>query len=135
MKDCLFCNIIAGEIPSYKIYEDEFTYAFLDISNDASGHILVVPKNHSTNVLDADDRDLAHVISTVKFISKHLVDNCGFDGVNLINASGESAEQSVFHLHIHIIPRKNGDNFHVFPSLPKNKESLEEICKRLRIDK
>ena len=134
MEDCLFCKIIKGEVPSYKIYEDEFTYAFLDISNDANGHILVVPKKHSANLLDSNEIELAHVMSTVKLISNHLVNKCGFDGVNVLNANGESAEQSVFHLHIHIIPRKNGDNLHVFPTLSKNKESLDEICKRLKIE-
>ena len=135
MEECLFCKIIKGEVPSYKIYEDDYTYAFLDISNDANGHILVIPKKHSTNVLDADDEILAHVMTTVKIISNHLVNNCGFDGVNILNANGKSAEQSVFHLHIHIIPRKNEDNMRVFPNLPKNKESLDEVCKRLRIEK
>ena len=129
MDDCLFCKIIKGKVPSYKIYEDEYTYAFLDISNDANGHILVVPKKHSNNVLDTDEPDLARVMSTVKLISNHLVKNCGFDGVNLFNIN-----EDIKHFHIHIIPRKSGDNMHVFPSLPKNKESLDEICKRLKID-
>ena len=134
MNDCLFCKIIKGEVPSYKIYEDKYTYAFLDISNDANGHILVIPKKHSVNVLDTDESELAHVMSTIKLISNHLVNECGFDGVNILNASGESAEQSVFHLHFHLLPRKKGDELHVFPSLEKNGESLEEICKRLKIE-
>lgn len=133
MKDCIFCKIIKGEIPSYKIYEDEFTLAFLDISNDANGHTLVIPKKHVTNVLDADDQTLSKVMQTIKKISKHYVENCGFDGMNVCNCSGEAAEQSVFHLHFHIIPRKKGDNIKAFPSLPKNSESLEEICEKLRI--
>lgn len=133
MEECLFCKIIKGEIPSYKIYEDKYTYAFLDISNDANGHILVVPKNHCVNVLDCAEEDLAHIMNSVKLISNHLVKNCGFDGVNLLNASGESAEQSVFHLHFHILPRKKNDGMHTFPNLPKNAETLEEICEKLRV--
>lgn len=133
MNNCLFCRIIKGEIPSYKIYEDEHTYAFLDISNDANGHILVIPKNHSENILDCPEEDLNHVIYTIKLISKHLVEKCGFDGVNVLNASGKAAEQSVFHLHFHILPRKENDDFKTFPILKKNNESLAEICERLKI--
>lgn len=134
MKDCIFCKIINKEIPSYKIYEDEFSYAFLDISNDANGHILVIPKTHCENILDCPKDCLLHLIETVQKISQHLVDKCGFDGVNILNANGQAAEQSVFHLHIHLLPRSNKDNLKVFPSLEKNKESLEEIAKKLRMN-
>lgn len=134
MKDCIFCKIINKEIPSYKIYEDEFSYAFLDISNDANGHILVIPKTHCENILDCPKDCLLHLIETVQKISQHLVDKCGFDGVNILNANGQAAEQSVFHLHIHLLPRSNEDNLKVFPSLKKNKESLEEIAEKLRMN-
>ena len=132
MDDCIFCKIIKGELPSYKIYEDKFTYAFLDISNDGNGHILVVPKHHCENILDAREEDLENVIKTIQKISKHLIQNCGFDGVNILNASGKSAEQSVFHLHFHILPRKDKDGLKVFPSLTKNPKSLEDIQKSLK---
>ncbi len=134
MKDCLFCKIIKGELPSYKIYEDKYTYAFLDISNDSNGHILVIPKKHVINILDCSKNNLNHLMNTVQTISRHLVENCGFSGVNIVNANGESAEQSVFHFHIHIFPRRQNDNLKIFPSLPKNKEELEVICKKLRIN-
>ena len=135
MNDCIFCKIIKGEMSSYKIYENSFTYAFLDISNDANGHILVVPKVHTVNVLDCDTQVLAHVMETVKKIANHLVDNCGFDGVNILNASGKSAEQSVNHLHFHILPRRNNDGLHIFPVLPQNQESLQSLCEKLRLQK
>lgn len=135
MKDCIFCKIINKEMPSYKIYEDEFTYAFLDISNDGNGHILVIPKNHFENILDCSKDALCHLMETVQKISKHLVSDCGFDGVNIINASGQAAEQSVFHFHIHILPRAKEDNLKIFPSLAQNKESLEELCNKLRMNK
>lgn len=134
MKDCIFCKIINKEMPSYKIYEDEFTYAFLDISNDGNGHILVIPKNHFENILNCSKDALCHLMETVQKISKHLVSDCGFDGVNIINASGQAAEQSVFHFHIHILPRAKEDNLKVFPSLAQNKESLEELCNKLRMN-
>jgi len=132
-KDCLFCKIIKGEIPSYKIYENDYTYAFLDISNDGNGHILVVPKQHFENVLDCDDEYLAQVMKTVKLISSHLVNNCGFEGVNIANNSGKSAEQSVMHLHFHILPRKSDDTFNFFPSLPDCEYSMEENLKKFQI--
>ena len=134
MKDCIFCKIINKEMPSYKIYEDEFTYAFLDISNDGNGHILVIPKNHFENILDCSKDALCHLMETVQKISKHLVSDCGFDGVNIINASAQAAEQSVFHFHIHILPRAKEDNLKIFPSLAQNKESLEELCNKLRMN-
>lgn len=133
MEDCIFCKIIRGEIPSYKIYEDKWTYSFLDISNDGNGHILVIPKKHCENVLDCDDETLLHVTQTIKTISKHLVDNCGFSGVNILNASGKDAEQSVFHLHFHILPRKEKDGIEGFPKLKKREGSLEELCDMLKI--
>lgn len=134
MKDCLFCKIIAGEIPSYKIYENEHTFAFLDIANDCDGHILVLPKKHCRNLLDADMETLSAVMQSVQKISKHLVDNCGFAGVNIINNNEQCAEQSVFHLHVHILPRKADNKNYLFPTLEKNEESLEEVCAKLRIE-
>lgn len=128
---CIFCDIIEGKIPSYKIYEDEKTYAFLDIACDVYGHTLVIPKTHVTNILDSSSEILADVMKTVNIISNHYVKNCGFNGVNLINCSGESAEQSVNHLHFHIIPRKDNDGMKIYPSLEKKDFNLEEIHKEL----
>lgn len=133
MEDCLFCKIVKGEIPAYKIYEDKMTFAFLDISNDANGHILVVPKKHSINILDSEDCHLSACIATIKKIGNHLVENCGFEGINVLNSSDKSAEQGIMHLHFHIIPRKEGDGMSVFPKLPKNEKSLEEIYQLLKI--
>jgi histidine triad (HIT) family protein len=132
--DCIFCKIIKGDIPSYKIYENEYVYAFLDISQDTYGHTLVIPKVHSKNILDTDDKILSEVIKAVKLISNHYINDCGFDGVNIINANNECAEQSVNHLHFHIIPRKNNDGKKVFPKF-NNKEttSLEEQLKILKM--
>lgn len=132
MNDCIFCKIVKGEIPSYKIYEDKWTYAFLDISNDANGHILVIPKKHCENILDCDEETLSRVTSSIKKISKHLVENCGFTGVNVLNASGKDAQQSVFHLHFHLLPRFASDNVDAFPVLKKRDGSLEELCERLK---
>lgn len=132
---CIFCDIVSGHIPSYLIYEDEYTYAFLDIAQDAYGHTLVIPKKHVTNILDCDRKTLGHVMNTVKLISEHYVDDLGFTGVNVLNASGVSAEQTVMHLHFHIIPRRDSDDFKVFPHLNGTKESLEQMQKTLKVNK
>ena len=133
MSDCIFCKIISGEIPSRKIFEDEWTYAFLDVAQDVDGHILVVPKAHRKNILDCDEETLARVMATVKKISNHLTANCGYDGVNLLNASGESAGQSVPHFHIHIIPRKTGDGIDAWPRFEGAKKDPEEVFQSIRI--
>ena len=133
MNDCIFCKIIKGEIPSYKIYENDKVYAFLDIACDAVGHTLVIPKKHCTNVLDCDGEYLDAVIEATQKIAKHYVDDCGYDGVNIFNASGASAEQSVFHLHFHIIPRTDGDGLHMWPLDGKQEMDLQAICKQLTL--
>lgn len=131
--NCIFCKIIKGEIPSYKIYEDEHTYAFLDIAKDVDGHTLVIPKKHVCNVLDCDEETLKHVTNTVKKISNHYVDNCKYEGVNILNATGESAQQTVMHLHFHIIPRKTNDNVDAWPHFNGAKNELEEMHQFLKI--
>ena len=132
--DCIFCKIIKGEIPSYKIYEDEKTYAFLDIACDSFGHTLVIPKKHCQNVLDCDDEYLQATITTVKKIAKHFVEDCGFDGVNILNASGESAQQTVFHLHFHVIPRKKEDGIDIWPLKDKYDLDLKDVCDKLKLN-
>jgi histidine triad (HIT) family protein len=133
MDNCLFCKIIKGDIPCYKIYEDEYTLAFLDIAKDADGHTLVLPKKHCSSLLDCDQETLNHVMSTVKLISNHYVNNCGYTGVNVLNNNGSSAEQSISHLHIHIFPRVEDDNLNVFPKLNDAKYTLEENLEKLKI--
>ena len=131
---CVFCKILNGEIPSYKIYEDEDTYAFLDISDDVEGHTLVIPKKHYENVLDIDMEMLSRVMRTVKLISNHYVDNCGFTGVNILNNSGIDADQSVFHLHIHILPRKNGDGVKVYDLMEKMGSDFASVREKLKLN-
>ena len=131
--NCIFCKIVNKEIPSYKIYEDEYTYAFLDIAKDVDGHTLVIPKKHVTNVLDCDEVTLTHVMNTVKKLCNHYVDNCGFEGCNIVNASGQAAQQSVFHLHFHIIPRKSNDQVDAWPHFKGAKEELEYMYNLLKV--
>ncbi len=131
--DCVFCKIVSGDIPSFKVYEDDYTLAFMDIANDVDGHMVVIPKNHVKSILDCDEETLCHLIKTVKYVSNHCVDSCGYDGVNLLNASDESAGQSVAHFHIHIIPRKNGDGIDAWPKFEGANHDIEELFDKLRI--
>lgn len=133
MSECIFCKIISGEIPSKKVYEDEYTCVIMDIANDVDGHMLAIPKKHIGSILDCDDNNLTCLMKTVKLISKHCVENCGFDGVNLLNASGESAGQSVPHFHIHIIPRIKGDGTDAWPAFGGGKVGVEAMYQKLRI--
>ena len=133
MEDCIFCKIIKGDIPSFKIYEDEYTYAFLDIAKDVDGHTLVVPKKHVVNVLDSDEEALHHVLDTVKKISNHYTDDLGYDGVDIMNASGEAAQQSVFHMHFHIIPRNKNAGVDAWPKFDGAKEELEAMHEKLKL--
>ena len=132
--NCVFCKIINRELPSYKIYEDDYTYAFLDIAKDIDGHTVVIPKKHVTNIIDCDSETIAHVAEAIRLISKHYVEDLGYDGVNILNASGQAAEQSVFHLHFHIIPRKDDDGMHTWPTLPGSKHSLEEMVELFKLN-
>ena len=131
--DCIFCKIAKGELPSKIVYEDEHTLVFMDIARDVDGHMLAIPKKHIKSILDCDTDTLAKLMNTVKKVSEHCVDACGYEGVNLLNASGESAGQSVSHFHIHMIPRKREDNVDAWPHFNGAKQEIEEIYKRIKL--
>ena len=116
-----------------KIYEDKHTIVFMDIAKDVDGHMLVVPKKHVTNILDADEATLHHVMDTVKKVANHCVTDCGYEGVNMLNANNQCAGQTVFHLHIHLIPRKSGDAVPSFPKFGGAVHPLEETYKKLKM--
>ena len=130
---CIFCKIVNGEIPSYKIYEDNHTYAFLDIADDAIGHTLVIPKAHYENIMEIPSEELSYVMNTVKKIANHYTENCGYTGVNIMNASGVDAQQTVFHLHFHIIPRKKEDGLDTWPKLEKVGCDFEKVLNDLKL--
>ena len=133
MDDCVFCKIASGEILGLRVYEDEETLAFMDIAMDVDGHILVIPKKHCKSVLDCDYATLSAVARTVKRVSNHLTEHCGYDGVDLLNASDESAGQTLPHLHIHIIPRKWGDGLEAWPAFKGAKEDLITVFERVKM--
>jgi histidine triad (HIT) family protein len=104
----IFAKILRGEIPCHKIYEDDKALAFLDIMPRAPGHALVIPKSSARNLLDVAPDDLAHVMKVAQRIAKVSVDAFGADGVTLQQFSESAGGQVVFHLHVHVIPRKEG---------------------------
>jgi histidine triad (HIT) family protein len=103
--DCIFCKIVAGELPSQTIDEDERTIAFMDISPATRGHALVIPRAHSRDLLEIGPEDLAATIAGAQRIARRASERLGTDGVNLLNSCGRAAWQTVFHFHIHVIPR------------------------------
>lgn len=130
MTDCIFCKIAKGNVPCYKIYEDEKVLAFLDIANDFPGHTLVIPKKHTTNFLSCDDETLKHIMLIVKKIGLHFVEKCGFDSVNTLTVG-----EDVQHFHVHILPRKKDDGFKVFPHYGDCGLDLKELADKLKIKK
>ena len=107
--DCLFCKIVAGEVPSTRVHEDERTIAFMDINPGTRGHLLVIPREHAKDLLEIGLDDLAAVSRSAKVMAERVKERLGADGVNLLNSCGQAAWQTVFHFHVHVIPRYSGD--------------------------
>ncbi len=106
--DCIFCKIVKGEIPSYKVYEDENVLAFLDITQGTKGHTLIIPKKHVKNIYDLDEETIHNVFKVVPKIANALKKAFNPIGLNMIN-NNDKPHQSVFHFHIHLIPRYEND--------------------------
>jgi histidine triad (HIT) family protein len=122
--ECIFCKILDGELPSTVVDEDERTIAFMDINPATRGHSLVIPRSHSKDLLAVDADDLSAVTQAAKRLAGRMRDRLGADGVNLINSCGELAWQTVFHFHVHVIPRYAGDSMRL-PWLPSPGDSAE----------
>lgn len=113
MSDCIFCKILAGEIPSARVYEDDDFVAFLDIRPINRGHVLVVPRIHAQYVTELPDEVLARELPVAARIARAVVAATGLTAFNLFNSNGEVSGQEVFHHHLHIIPRREGDGLHL----------------------
>lgn len=123
--DCIFCLIANGDIPSNTVYEDEYFRAILDLSPAAKGHTLLLPKDHAEDLFALPDDVAARVMPTAKKIAKAVKEAMGADGVNILQNNGEAAGQTVKHFHVHIIPRKMGDNV-MEQWVPKNSDPDEQ---------
>jgi histidine triad (HIT) family protein len=124
--DCIFCKIVAGEIPCSKVYEDELFIAFLDIRPVHKGHLLIVPKKHFVNVFDAPDAEAEAIYKVARELSKAVMEAAGCDGVNLVQNNNAAAGQEVFHAHLHVIPRYEGDGLR-FASIHKEYDDFDEM--------
>lgn len=134
---CIFCKIVKAEIPAKVVYEDEYVLGFLDIKPINQGHTLIIPKNHYESLSDIPQETLEKVINAGKKIANVLKESSVVkcEGINLFLADGKSAGQEVFHLHLHIIPRFEGDNFGLkFPSHygKITEEEIEAVHRKLR---
>jgi histidine triad (HIT) family protein len=135
MSDCVFCDIIAGDLPASVVYEDSAVMAIMDISPVNPGHVIVIPKKHTPYMADMDEDTGAHLFKITLRIQK-AVRGSGVrcEGVNLFLADGEAAFQDVFHLHMHIIPRFKGDEFKISAdwSIKPPREELDELAAQIR---
>jgi histidine triad (HIT) family protein len=107
--DCIFCKIVAGDIPASRVAEDERAIAFMDISPATRGHVLVIPREHAADLIEVAPADLAACAALAQRIAGRQLDVLGADGVNLLNSCRPAAWQTVFHFHIHVIPRYDDD--------------------------
>ena len=131
--DCLFCGIVAGDVPAQIVDSDEDTVAFMDINPATRGHALVIPRRHTRNLYEVEDEDLEHAAVAAKRLALRMRDALGCDGVNLLNCCEPAAWQTVFHTHIHVIPRYDDDPLQL-PVRPRqaDQDELAAVAAELR---
>jgi histidine triad (HIT) family protein len=132
MDECLFCKIVRGEIPCFKIYEDKNFLSFLTIGPVNKGHTLVVPKKHYQTILDIDKNELGKLMEIVQKITPAVIKGTKAEGFNIHINNKRAAGQLVDHLHIHIIPRYENDGFQHWPQSSYNKGEPEKIAKQIK---
>lgn len=131
-QNCIFCKIIRNEIPSSKVYEDEYSLAFLDIHPKNQGQTLVIPKEHSENIYELPDETMARLSLAVKEVAIAVKNGLNADGINIIMNNEEPAGQIVFHTHIHVVPRFNKDNFDQGPHIEYRPGEAESVAEKIK---
>jgi histidine triad (HIT) family protein len=133
VNDCLFCGIVAGDVPAQIVDSDEHTVAFMDINPATRGHALVVPRKHSTDLMDVPDEDLERTMIAARRLARRIEETLQPDGFNILNACRPAAWQSVFHYHLHVIPRYEDDPLKL-PWIPRGAEADEiaAVAERIR---
>jgi len=132
MSECIFCKIVEGSIPSYKVFENEICYAFLDIFPANRGHTLVIPKNHVKDIHEADAKTYSDVAATAKHVADLLQRQLGSDGTTVFQMSREAGWQTVFHLHMHVVPRWDNDGLHKpWDIAPAQESDLLEVLQQI----
>jgi len=132
MSDCLFCKIIAGDVPAEKVYEDEHALAFLDISPVNKGHVLVVPKEHSKNIFEISEETLRRLVHPLKIVSESVRNAVGAGGINIHWNNEAIAGQAVFHTHLHVIPRFEDDDVKLWKGSPYEEGEEETFGEKIR---
>jgi histidine triad (HIT) family protein len=130
--DCIFCKIVAGELPATKVDEDERTISFMDINPGTRGHALVIPKEHARDLIEISSDDLAAVAQAAQRLAKRMPEALGADGVNLINSCGSVAWQTVYHFHLHVMPRYSYDTVRLPWTPGDGGDRLDQAAEALR---
>ena len=131
--DCIFCKIIAGEIPSFRLHEDEHTFAFMDINPGNEGHALVVPRDHAPDLYSVSDAALSRTVVTAKRVARAVAATVDLEGLNLIQCNGPAAAQSVMHFHVHVLPRREDDGLAMNWGLaPGEMDAIGALAERIR---
>ena len=132
--DCIFCKIVAGEIPSFKLFEDEATLAFMDINPANEGHALVIPKEHAPDLYSVSDEALVRTAVTAKKVAAALARTLNPDGLNLVQCNGAAAAQSVMHFHVHVLPRVKDDKLAMNWGLKLGDiDAIGRLAERIRV--
>lgn len=131
--DCVFCKILNGEIPSFKIFEDENTYAFMDINPAHPGHALVIPKEHGADLYATSADAVGATMLTAQRVARAVQATVRPQGLNLIQCNGEAAGQSVFHFHMHVLPRQSGDELKMNWGLsPGDMDAIGALAEKIK---
>lgn len=131
--NCIFCKIVNGEIPSRTLYEDNDFRVIFDVSPASKGHAIILPKKHAANIFEISEEDASNIYVVAKKVATALSEELQCDGVNILQNNGEAAGQSVFHLHMHIIPRYKGDTVNIKwnPTTP-DEALLDQLSEKLK---
>jgi histidine triad (HIT) family protein len=134
MEECIFCQIINGKLPSIKVYENEYVFVFAPLRETilSKGHVIIVPKKHYENFYDIDENYLCEIIKCIQFIGRKIKEKLGVDGLNILHASGKSAQQSVFHFHIHLVPRYKNDGLDTWPNTGYKEKDYLNCYKKIK---
>ena len=132
--DCIFCKIVAGEIPSFKVFEDDATLAFMDINPANEGHALVIPKEHAIDLYAVSDEALTRTAVTAKKVAAAVARTLNPDGLNLVQCNGAAAAQSVMHFHVHVLPRSKNDGLAMNWGLKLGDiDAIGRLAERIRV--
>jgi histidine triad (HIT) family protein len=132
VEDCVFCRIVRGEMKSWTVYEDDHVQAFLDINPVSEGHTLIIPKEHYETMYDVPASTLEKIIVVAKTLAQAYERRLGVTAVNVLHASGKAAQQSVFHFHLHLVPRHVNDGLNLwYPPRPRRRPNLDALLSKI----